>query len=101
MRTTNLSHPTIDQVKRTARPILERFGATRAGIFGSLARGELKQRSDIDILVEIPEPIGLIAFVGLRQELAKALGRNVDVVEYETIKPRIKEQVLAEEIPIL
>jgi len=101
MRTTKEAIPTIDQVKQTVRPILERYGATRAGLFGSLARGELKKRSDIDILVEIPQPLGLIAFVGLQQELAKALGRKVDVVEYETIKPRIKERVLAEEIPIL
>jgi len=93
--------PTVDQVKQTARPILQRYGATRAGLFGSLARGDLNKQSDVDILVEFPAPIGLIAFVGLQQELAKALGRKVDVVEYETIKPRIKERVLAEEIAIL
>lgn len=101
MRTTKGVPPTIDQVKQTVRPILERYGVTRAGVFGSLARGELKIRSDIDILVEIPEPIGLIAFVGLQQELSRTLGRKVDVVEYEAVKPRIRERVLAEEVPIL
>lgn len=49
--------PTIDQVKEKALPILQRHGATRAGIFGSLVRGELRPRSDIDILVELAHAV--------------------------------------------
>lgn len=92
---------TIADVKQKALPILRRYRATRAGVFGSLVRGELRQRSDIDLLVELPEPIGLFAFVGLKLELEEALGRKVDLVEYEAIKPLIKERILAEEVPIL
>lgn len=93
--------PTIEEVKEKAVPILQRHGAIRAGVFGSLVRGEMRQRSDVDILVEIPEAIGLFEFVGLQQELEQALGRKVDLVEYETIKQRIRERILAEEVPIL
>lgn len=93
--------PTIEDIQEKAVPILERYGATRAGVFGSLVRGQMRPRSDIDILVEIPEAIGLLEFVGLKQELEKAIGRKVDLVEYETIKVRIRDRILAEEIPIL
>lgn len=92
---------TIDDIREKAIPILQRYGATRAGVFGSLIRGEMRPRRDIDILVEIPEAIGLFEFVGLKQELEKALGRKVDLVEYETIKARIRERILSEQVPIL
>lgn len=93
--------PTIDEVKQKALPILARYGVRRAGVFGSLVRGQLGRRSDIDILVDFPEPIGLFRFVGLKQELEEGLGRKVDVVQYRAIKPLIKERILAEEVPIL
>ncbi len=88
-------------MKEKAQPILRRYGATRAGVFGSLVRGDMRPRSDVDILVEIPKAIGLLEFVGLKQELEAALGRKVDLVEYETIKQRIRDRILAEEVPIL
>ncbi len=93
--------PTISEIKEKTTPILMRYGATRAGVFGSVARGGTNPRSDVDILVELPEPIGLFGFVGLKQELEKALGRKVDLVEYEAIKSRIRDRILAEEVPIL
>jgi predicted nucleotidyltransferase len=71
----------IDKIKRKILPILKRYNAKRAGIFGSVVRGEENQESDIDVLVEI-------------------VGR-VDLGEYSTIKPIIKEQILSEEVSIL
>ncbi|MBI2906500.1 MAG: nucleotidyltransferase family protein [Chloroflexi bacterium] len=93
--------PTIDEVKEKAAAILRRYGATRAGIFGSVARGEMGRRSDVDILVEIGDHLSLLDLVRINRELEEALGRKVDLVEYETIKPRIRDQILAEEIRIL
>lgn len=92
--------PTIAQIREKVTPILERYHATKAGVFGSFARGDVRFRSDIDILVDFPEPIGLFKFVGLKQELEELLGRKVDLVQYEAIKPRIKDRILAEEVPI-
>jgi predicted nucleotidyltransferase len=93
--------PTIEEVKEKVVPILQRYGASRAGVFGSVARGKLHRRSDVDILVELGRDLSLLDVVGIQQELEDALGRRVDLVEYETIKPRIRERILAEEVRIL
>ena len=93
--------PTIDEVREKALPVLLRHGATKAGVFGSLVRGELHPRSDIDILVELREGLSLLDVVGIAQELEDVLRRKVDLVEYGAIKPLIRERILAEEVRIL
>ena len=66
-----------------------------------MVRGEMRRRSDIDILVELGRDLSLLDVFGIQQELEDALGRRVDLVEYESIKARIREQILAEEVRIL
>ena len=92
---------TIDEIKERILPILKKYSVSRAGIFGSTARGEATEDSDVDILVEINDRISLLDFVGLKLELEEALGKKVDLGEYSVIKPLIREQILGEEIPIL
>jgi hypothetical protein len=87
----------IAKIKR----ILKKNGATKAAIFGSYARGEQKKKSDIDILVEISDKKSLLDFIGIQLELEKALKKKVDLVEYECIKPLIRESVLSSLIPII
>ena len=91
----------IEEIKGKILPILKKYGVTRAGIFGSVVRGEAREDSDIDILVEIESRMSLLDFVGLKLELEEALGKPVDLGEYSEIKPIIKEQILEEEVPIL
>ncbi|MDI6883697.1 MAG: nucleotidyltransferase family protein [Hadesarchaea archaeon] len=91
----------IEEIKRKILPILRRHGITKAGVFGSIVRGEAKEDSDIDILVEIESDISLLDFVGIKLEIEEALGRKVDLVEYKTIKPLLKERILSEEVAIL
>jgi predicted nucleotidyltransferase len=91
----------IEEIKRKILPILKKYGVTRAGIFGSVVRGEAREESDIDILVEIESRMSLLDFVGLKLELEEALGKPVDLGEYSEIKPIIKKQILEEEVPIL
>ena len=81
--------------------ILKKKGAKKAGIFGSLVRGEQKKKSDIDILVELPKNLSLFDFVGIKLELEDALKRKVDLVEYCVIKPMIKDKILEEEVRII
>jgi len=91
----------VEEIKKKIIPILKRHGVSRAGIFGSVVRGEETKESDIDVLVEIESRMSLLDFVGLKLELEDALGKRVDLGEYSTIKPIIKEQILSEEVAIL
>lgn len=93
--------PTLEEVREKATPILLRYGVKRAGVFGSLARHEMNARSDIDLLVDFEKPIGLFEFVGLQLELQQALGCKVDLGEYQTLKPLLRERILQEVVPIL
>jgi len=88
-------------IKKKITPILKHYGVKRAAIFGSFVRGKAKKTSDIDILVEIEKDISLLDFVGLKLEIEEAIGKKVDLVEYKTIKPLIKERILKEQLAIL
>lgn len=91
----------IEQIKQSISPILQRYGVSKAALFGSIVKGQMQPRSDIDILVQIDSDISLLDFVGLKIELEQALKRNVDVVEYDTIKPFLREMILKEQQVIL
>jgi len=91
----------IEEIKQKILPILRRHGVKKAGIFGSIVRGEAREDSDIDILVEIESDISLLDFVGLKLEIEEALGRKIDLVEYSTIKPLLRERILGEQVAIL
>lgn len=82
-------------------PILKNAGVTRSAVFGSYVRGEEKENSDIDMLVDFPRGKGLFEFVGLEQELAEVLGKKVDLVTYNSLNPLLKDRILAEQIQIL
>lgn len=87
----------IQEILRQKKPILrERFKVKEIGIFGSFVRGEEKETSDLDILVELERPVGLIKFVGLQNYLSDELGEKVDLVTKSALKPRIKKNILSE-----
>ncbi|MBK8704498.1 MAG: nucleotidyltransferase family protein [Saprospiraceae bacterium] len=90
----------IEEIKAVIVPILTRHRIKRAGIFGSVAKGNATSQSDIDILVELGSEISLLDFVGIKYELEDHLGRKVDLVEYQAIKPRLKNRIMSEEIRI-
>lgn len=91
----------LNKLKPIIVRILKKNGVTKAGIFGSYARREQKKKSDIDILVKTKKSMSLLGFSHIKTELEDALGRKVDLVEYSTIKPLIKEQILNEEIRVI
>lgn len=93
---------TIEKIKNSVIPILKKYGIQRASLFGSAGRNEATETSDVDILVEITDShMSLLAFTGLKLELEEALGKKVDLGEYETVKPAIKEHVMQEQVSIL
>ena len=64
------------------------------GVFGSMARGDAKKKSDIDLLVRFSKRKGLLAMVRLERELSEALGRKVDLLTEAAISPYLREQIL-------
>jgi len=80
---------------------LKRFGVKRASLFGSLARGEDREDSDIDILVEFEAGKSLLDLAGLKIELEEVLGRRVDLLTFNSLHPLLKDKILKEQKPIL
>lgn len=78
--------------------LLEQFKVKSLSIFGSVARGEARDDSDIDILVEFSGPIGLLEFVRLKRLLGTLLGSRVDLVTAGALKKQLREKILAEAI---
>ena len=74
----------------------EKFNVKSIGLFGSYARDEQRDRSDVDILVEFSKPIGFFKFMELEEYLSKKLGVKVDLVTPDALKPMIKQQIMQE-----
>ena len=66
------------------------------GVFGSMARGEARKKSDIDLIVRFSKRKSLLAMVRLERELSEALGRKVDLLTEAAISPYMRERVLKE-----
>ncbi len=96
-----MTQASVNDIKNKAIPILKEAGVTRSSLFGSYVRGEEREGSDIDILVELPEEKSLFDFVELQLKLEDVLNKKVDLGEYKTLKPRIRDRVLSEQIQIL
>ncbi len=94
----------LEKIKETLlvhkKDLSENFRVKQIGIFGSYVHGEQKKKSDIDILVEFSEPIGLFRFMDLEEHLTDLLGAKVDLVSKKALKPRIGAHILKEAIYI-
>ena len=80
--------------------ICAKYGARNVRVFGSVARGEADEQSDIDLLVEFEPNRSLLDHAGLWVELQELQGVKVDVVSERGLKPRIRQRVLQEAIPL-
>ena len=74
----------------------KRFNVKEIGIFGSFVRGEQKETSDLDILVEFERSVSLFEIVRLERFLSELLGEKVDLVMKNSLKPRIGKHILRE-----
>ena len=74
--------------------ICRRNDISYCAVFGSFARGEATDESDIDLLVKFSKPIGLFGFVGVEQELEAELGRKIDLATDKMIGKYIRESVM-------
>lgn len=80
--------------------IARRHGAKNVRVFGSVSRGEARPDSDVDFLVDLDEGRSLLDLGGLLMDLQTLLGCPVDVVTEKGLRPRIRERVLREAMPL-
>ena len=71
-------------------------GIAMVGVFGSMARGEQTERSDIDLLVRPAKPKSLLTLVALEREISSALGRKVDLLTEGALSPYLRDRILSE-----
>ena len=91
------------RLRRHRRALIEiatRRGARNVRVFGSVARGEDTTTSDIDLLVDLDDGVGVVSLAGLTRELTELLGVDVDLVPAAMLKPTMRHNVLAEAIAL-
>jgi hypothetical protein len=89
------------EIEKKIIPVLKKYKVTRAGFFGSYARGEERRKSDVDILVELDEGFSLLDVIGIKIELEESVGKKIDLVEYGTIRKELRDTILGEEVSII
>lgn len=87
-------------LKKHENILKDKYKVKGISIFGSYVRGEAKRGSDIDILVELGDGIGLLKFIEIEEYLSDILGIKVDLVEKEGLKPRIGQNILREAVRV-
>jgi predicted nucleotidyltransferase len=91
----------IVQEKRTEiLEIARKYGAFNVRVFGSVARGEADEESDIDLLVDLDPGRSLFDLGALTVELNEAMGRRVDVVTEAGLRDRIRRRVVSEAVAL-
>ncbi len=93
-------HP--EALVEAAAPVLKRLaeksGYSRLAVFGSVARGDARQDSDIDLLVESPEGTSSFGFIKFKQLIEQVLGREIDLVDYGGLKPTLDDDIRLEAV---
>ena len=80
--------------------ICNRYHVKTLRVFGSVARGELRDESDVDLLVTFSKPTSLLRMVGLERELSAIIGRKVDLLTTESVSPYLRSRIVKESRPI-
>ena len=93
--------PSIAEIQRKVSDVMHRRGVLRASIFGSVARGEADDDSDVDFLVEFETGRTLLDLSGLRLDLVEILGCDVDVATPKSLHPELRDRILGELVAIL
>jgi predicted nucleotidyltransferase len=93
-------HPLIQAHREELLALARRRGLTRLRVFGSMARGDADESSDVDLLVALPPKVSGLALGGLLMDVRELLGRRVDVVTEASLPPGMRESVMASAIEL-
>ena len=88
----------IAQLRRMEPDLRQRYPIRELGIFGSYAHGRQTNDSDLDVVVDLADGIGLLDLAGLQHELSDALGLKVDLVMKDALKRGIAQRILSEAV---
>jgi predicted nucleotidyltransferase len=95
---------TFSEIKRIlhehAGELHERYGITNLAVFGSVVRDEATEKSDVDVLADFDRPIGLIRLCSAENYLIELLGREVDLIPRDEVRPELKEGIDREAVAV-
>ena len=80
--------------KDEIKDLLKRNNVTMLGLFGSYARGEESEESDVDFIIEFSKNNGLLSLIKLKRELSEILGKKVDLLTERSISPYIRQNIM-------
>lgn len=86
----------LDKFKKQLNKICQQNGVKMLAVFGSVARGEDTPESDVDLLIKLKKPVGLIEFIRLEDKFVEVFGRKVDLATEESLHPLIRQNVLSD-----
>ena len=87
---------TLHDIQQKTIPIFQKYGITYAALFGSFARGEETEKSDIDLMIRIGKPMGMFKYMELIEGLESSLNRKIDIVTEKSINKHIKPYILSD-----
>ena len=93
---------TIEEIKRAVTPICERYGVERLSLFGSYARGEADEKSDVDLIVDKYDSKRLVGFEwgGLYADIQEALGVDIDLLSRKSTRQKFLDKIAKDEVLI-
>ena len=95
-----LAMTTIQEIGSKCTPLFKRYGVRRASVYGSVARGEARPDSDVDMIVSLEKPIGLYKFFEMQDALEELLGCKVDLATPDSINPHLARRIVNDIKPI-
>ena len=93
-------HKLIQNHRRQILDLAGKHGLEKVRIFGSMARGDATELSDVDLLVAAPEGTSGLALGGLLMDVSELLDRKVDVVTERSLRPALRDRILREAVPL-
>jgi predicted nucleotidyltransferase len=90
----------VEQKRNQIMAIAARYGATNVRLFGSVARGDARSDSDVDLLVDLIRPWSLLDHIAMQQDLEDLLGCRVDLIVASALRTHVRESALEQAIPL-